>query len=80
MQRRATRVADTLLALGGGLIGLFVGYIAALVPCFDGVAGPYCNVHGYAPGVAGLLSLISAVVGFIWVRRILRSSDKETSS
>jgi hypothetical protein len=79
MQPRTTRIADTMLALGGGLVGLFVGYVGALVPCFDGVAGPYCNVHGYAPGVAGALSLITAVVGFVWVKRMLKSSDRQGS-
>ena len=76
-ESRSKRVADTLLALFAGLVGFCFAYIVALVPCFDGVSGPYCNVHGYAPAIGGLLALVGAVVVFTWVRRMLRSSNED---
>ena len=70
------RLLDPLLALFAGAVpGFIIGEVVAVLPCFNGVPGLYCSVHGGgAIFVGSVLGLICAVSGFCWVRGILRSS------
>jgi len=75
-ENHSSRPLDALLAFGGGAVpGFFIGWVVALLPCFDNVNRPYCSGHGGDGMLVGLvLGLACGVGGFYWIWRILRSS------